>query len=71
MMSQVAVEVPYKVSDEPRTLVDDDLKFLAEYTKCSDHDKLRNRALQIWREVKQNVSMHVHIEELSTLNVSS
>eukprot|EP00884_Botryococcus_braunii_P003621 jgi/Botrbrau1/1325/Bobra.0063s0039.1 len=67
-MANAPVEVPYVVSDEPRPLGEDDLKFLAEYTRCSDHEVLKNRVLQIWRDVKSNLWVFKCIQELMFLH---
>lgn len=52
-----SVEVPYPVSDEPRSLTDDDFKFLMAYTGCYDRDVLQHRVLSVWREVKSKVGI--------------
>lgn len=48
----------YPVSEIPRQLDDDDMAFIAEYTKRGQVDALREHVLRVWQRVKLEVCSH-------------
>ena len=46
---------PYEVTEDPRSLSDEDLAFLSKYTGVKDYDQLRKHVLEVWRSVKAQV----------------
>ena len=51
-MDSMTTPYPYAVTEEPRSLSDEDLAFLSRYTGVKDLDKLRKHVLEVWRSVK-------------------
>lgn len=47
---------PYEVSDTPRSLSTEDLRFYLQYTGEQDEEAARDHITAIWRECKSKVS---------------